>query len=137
TFSAAGHAGEGRLQADGHLAWHDGASHGEISLRGANLLVADLPEYRVVASPDLRFEIAGTRIDVHGEVVIPSARIQPVDLTGAVRISEDARYVGEHPAEIAGRFVVRSDVRVDLGDDVRLETLGLQGRLTGGVRTTL
>ena len=112
-------------------------SQGELHIRGQNLLVADLPEYRVVASPDLRFQVDGKRMDVAGDVKIPSARMQPAQLTGAVKASDDARYVGEHPAERAGRFVVHSEVRIDMGDDVRVDAFGLQGRIVGGVGTTV
>jgi translocation and assembly module TamB len=135
-FSGKARAGEGQMEADGQFAWQGGTSKGELRVRGQNLLVADLPEYRVVASPDLRFQVDGKRIDVAGDVRIPSARVQPAQLTGAVKASDDARYVGEHPAERAGRFVVHSEVRVDMGDDVRVDAFGLQGRIVGGVGTT-
>jgi translocation and assembly module TamB len=135
-FRGQGRAGDGQLQADGHLQWRGGVSHGELNIRGQNLLVADLPEYRVVASPDLRFLVDGKRMDVAGDVKIPSARVQPAKLTGAVKSSDDARYVGEHPAERAGLFVVHSEVRIAMGDDVRVDAFGLQGRIVGGVGTT-
>ncbi|HKR37249.1 MAG TPA: translocation/assembly module TamB domain-containing protein [Steroidobacteraceae bacterium] len=136
-FRGQGRAGDGQLQADGHLTWRGGESQGELRVRGQNLLVADLPEYRVVASPDLRFQVDGKRMDVAGDVKIPSARVQPAQLTGAVKASDDARYVGEHPAERAGLFVVHSEVRIDMGDDVRVDAFGLQGRIVGGVGTTV
>lgn len=135
-FRGKARAGEGQLEADGQMTWHSGASKGELNLRGENLLVADLPDYRVVASPDLHFLVDASRIDVAGTVKIPSARVQPAQLTGAVKASDDARYVGEHPAERAGRFVVHSEVRIEMGDDVRVDAFGLQGRIVGGVGTT-
>jgi translocation and assembly module TamB len=136
-FRGQGRAGEGQLEADGPLTWRGGESKGELRVRGQNLLVADLPEYRVVASPDLHFQVDGKRLDVAGNVKIPSARVQPAQLTGAVKASDDARYVGEHPAERAGTFVVHSEVRIDMGDDVRVDAFGLQGRIVGGVGTTV
>ncbi|HKQ14003.1 MAG TPA: translocation/assembly module TamB domain-containing protein [Steroidobacteraceae bacterium] len=136
SFRGQGRAGEGQLEADGQLAWRGGASKGELYIRGQNLLVADLPEYRVVASPNLHFLVDGKKMNVAGDVKIPSARVQPAKLTGAVKISDDARYVGEHPAERAGLFAVRSEVRIDMGDDVRVDAFGLQGRIVGGVGTT-
>jgi translocation and assembly module TamB len=136
SFRGQARAGEGQLEADGQLSWHGGESKGELRLRGQNLLVADLPEYRVVASPDLHFQVDGKRINAAGDVNIPSARVQPAQLTGAVKVSDDARYVGEHPAERAGRFVVHSEIRVAMGDDVRVDAFGLQGRIVGGVGTT-
>jgi len=135
-FRGQGRVGDGRLEADGQLLWRGGESQGELRLRGENLLVADLPEYRVVASPDLRFQVDGKRLDVAGDVKIPSARIQPARITGAVKTSDDAHYVGDSAAERAGTFVVHSEIRVDMGDDVRVDAFGLQGRIVGGVGTT-
>jgi translocation and assembly module TamB len=54
-----------------------------------------------------------------------------------VRASDDARYVGESPAERAGRFIVHSEIRVTMGEDVRIDSFGLQGRVLGGVGTTI
>jgi len=134
-FKGSANAGEGKLDVDGRFAWRGGESHGELRLRGQNLLVADLPEYHVVASPDLKFAIDGRLIKATGELTIPSARIQPVNLSGAVQPSEDARYVGEHEAERAGRYVVDSQIQLKMGDDVQVDSFGLQGRIAGGVAT--
>jgi translocation and assembly module TamB len=134
-FRGTGRAGEGELQTEGRFTWREGKSKGDLHLRGENLLVADLPEYRVVASPDLRFAIDDNSVNVSGDVVIPSARVQPNQLTGAVRASDDARYIHETEAERAGRMTVHSEVKVTIGDDVRVDAFGLQGRLAGAVGT--
>src|SRR5690606_20080695 len=102
-FNGKGRAGEGELNVGGRFEWNGGTSRGRLQIHGENLLVADLPEYRVVASPNLEFAIDGRNIHATGKVTIPSARVQPADLTGAVQTSDDARYVGEHPAEADGR----------------------------------
>jgi translocation and assembly module TamB len=136
-FKANGRAGDGRVNVDGRFAWQDDVMRGALHLKGDNLLVADLPEYRVVASPDLNFKIDARQMEVTGDVTVPSARIQPAQLSGAVRASGDARYVGETAAEAAGRFVVNSNVRIAMGDDVRVDTFGLQGRIAGGVTTSV
>lgn len=137
SFNGSGVAGDGTLQVDGAFGWREGVSRGELRLKGQNLLVADLPEYRVVASPDLLFKIDGRRIDASGEVKIPSARIAPAQLKGAVQASPDARYLGEHPAEIDGRVQMASDIRITLGDDVRVDSFGLQGMMSGSVVTNI
>jgi translocation and assembly module TamB len=134
-FSGHGKAGDGQLEMNGHFSWHDGASSGALSLRGTNLLIADLPEYRVVASPNLKFTIDGNRLDAAGEVTIPSALVQPAKLTGAVRASADARYADETVEEREGRLVVHGDINIKMGDDVRVDAFGLQGRILGGVST--
>jgi translocation and assembly module TamB len=134
-FRGNGNAGEGQLDVDGRFHWRDGESSGALRLRGSNLLIADLPEYRVVASPDLNFRIEGNRIDASGEVTIPSALVQPARLSGAVRASPDARYTDETADEHAGKYVVHGDVQIKMGDDVRVDAFGLQGRILGGVNT--
>jgi translocation and assembly module TamB len=130
-----GHAllGKGSLAMNGDFQWRKLEPVGALHLQGENLLVADLPEYRIVASPNVDFKIDGKRVDVRGEVVIPSAHIEPTDLRGAVQISNDVRLVGERPDASTRGFDVHSEVRVRMGDDVRLETYGLQGKLGGAV----
>ncbi len=134
-FTGTGTAGEGQLAMSGRLRWQDGQSSGVLTLQGSDLLIADLPEYRIVASPDLTFRIDGNRIDASGDVVIPSALVQPAKLTGAVRASPDARYTDETAVERAGNYVVHADVNVKMGEDVRVDAFGLQGRILGAVTT--
>jgi translocation and assembly module TamB len=136
-FRGQARAGDGQLQANGRFSWRNGDLGGNLQLQGENLLVADLPEYRVVASPNLRFVIDDRQVNVSGDVTIPSARIQPNKLSGAVRPSNDARYVDETAAERAGRMTVQSNVRVTIGGDVLVDAFGLQGRLGGSVATTV
>jgi len=130
-------AGDGTLQAHGILTWHGGEPSGTLHLQGDHLLVADLAEYRVVASPNLDFKIDGRNMDVNGVVTIPSARIQPKDLSGAVQASSDARLINDQRADAHSQFRVSSDIRIVMGDDVRLDTFGLQGKLDGSVQTLL
>jgi translocation and assembly module TamB len=132
-FSGNGKLGSGAVNAKGSMQWQDGKGRGQLQLQGTDLLVADLPEYRVVASPDLKFAVDGNRIDATGTVLIPTAHIQPVDLRGAVQRSNDVRIVGMQPTTESSGFQVHSDIDIRLGDDVQLNTFGLQGKLTGGV----
>jgi len=134
-FSGNGQLGQGTLSAQGQLNWQGGKAKGEMRLQGADLLVADLPEYRIVASPNLLFAIDGKRVDASGDVTIPSAHLQPADLRGAVQRSPDARLVGMQPADVRADYQVHSNIDVRLGDDVQLNTFGLQGKLAGNVTT--
>ena len=134
-FAGNGRAGDGSWNLGGTLDWKDGLPVGTLQLKGDHLLVADLPEYRVVASPDLIFKIEPRSIRAEGEVFIPSARIQPRDLSGAVQISEDSRLLQEEPVAAGGKYEVSSGIRVRLGDDVQLDTFGLLGKLGGSVNT--
>jgi translocation and assembly module TamB len=126
-------AGDGKASASGRLAWRDGLPHGSILMKGENLRVANVPEARVFASPDLAFRIDGRRIDVSGTVVVPNARLDPADLTGAVFASADEQLVNEPAVDPSKQFVVSTKVKLVLGDRVTIDTYGLSGRLTGSL----
>lgn len=133
TLAGAARAGEGRLDVRGSLAWRDGAPFGEVSLNGEKLRLVDVPEAQIDASPGLDFRVRGRRIEVTGGVRIPYARIAPADLSDAVLASGDEVIVGAEPIDPQKRFQVASHVMMTLGEDVRVETSGLSGSLTGSI----
>jgi translocation and assembly module TamB len=136
TLDAAGKAGEGSLAIKGGLRWQDRVLNGELHLNGDRLLVADVPEARVFASPDLQFKFADGRIDVTGDVVIPEARILPADTANAVLVSSDETILRpEDEGQAGAAFEVTSDVRLSLGKKVRISAYGLTGDVSGTVRT--
>ena len=126
---------KGPITLDGRFRWPEGVMTGRMQLKGDELLVADTPEYRIVASPDVTVNAGAEGFDVTGEVLIPTARIAPKDLSTSVSTSADERVVGleEEQAEPSTLQRVRSTVRVALGNDVRVESLGLKARLGGEV----
>lgn len=134
-FEGRGATSGGSMTLDGRFRWPEGVMNGVMHLRGDQLLVADTPEFRIVASPDLTFTAGGDGILVTGRVDIPSALIAPRDLTTTVRTSPDERIVGmdfeDTGPSTLGR--VRSRIDVVLGDDVRVNSYGLRARLGGAV----
>ena len=132
-FSSKARAGAGSLSSSGKIEWRDNLPYGQISLNGENLRVVDVPEARIDASPNLDFRIAGRDILVKGEVKVPLARIQPADLTNAVLPSADERIVGETEEVARDPFRVTSEITMTLGDNVRVETYGLTGHITGSI----
>jgi len=136
TLAADGKAGDGSLTVNGNVRWRDRRLEGTLNLAGERLLVADVPEARVLASPDLRFTIDDRRIDVSGTVSIPEADIRPADTANAVLVSSDERVV--HPesgADAGEEFAVTSEMRIALGDKVKVKAFGLSAEVTGAVTT--
>ena len=125
--------GEGTAHFNGNLSWRDREPFGNLHVEGQRLQLVNVPEARILASPRLDFAIAGRRIDVTGEVLLPHARIEPADLTTAVLASGDEVLVGAAVVDPALRWNVHSNIRLELGDDVRLESLGLSARLGGAL----
>ena len=137
-YTAQANAGEGVLHATGNLNWRDAKLFGNLQLKGERLLVADLPEYRVLASPDLNFDINDKQVSVKGEVLIPEARLQPKEVVGAVQTSADAHFKTDEVFDRkSSQWTISSDVSIRLGDAVNFDGLGLQGRLEGAVATRL
>jgi translocation and assembly module TamB len=124
--------GKGMATFNGKLAWKGTEPYGNLHIEGDNLRVVDIPEARIDASPDLDFKITGHRIDVSGEVRLPYARLEPADLTNVVLKSSDEQMAGAPAVDPAQRWVVVSDIRVVLGDQVRLISLGLNNARLGG-----
>ena len=127
---------DGSARIDGGIRWDHGQPFGELHLRGADLRVLNIPEARVDASPDVTVRLAATRIDVQGHVNLPYARIAPANLTDAVLPSGDELIVNSSaPATPhASPFKVYSDITLELGERVTINTSGLSGRLSGSIR---
>jgi translocation and assembly module TamB len=135
TLDAAGKAGDGTLALDGRLGWRDRRLNGVLTFSGDRLLVANVPEARIYASPDLQFRLDDRRISVTGEVVIPEACIEPADTANAVLVSADERILRpEAGPGVEERFAVTSDVRLVLGKRVQVRAFGLAAAITGAVR---
>ena len=64
---------------------------------------------------------------------MPYAKIQPKDITNAVRASPDEVIVGSEPEDPTKRFEVVSTITLALGDHVNIDAMGLTARLTGSV----
>jgi len=133
TLESTATAGDGSLAAGGALTWRKGLPYGKLTMRGENLRIANVPEARIFASPDLVFDVDGRHIDVTGAVLVPNARLDPADITGAVFSSADERIVGEPVVDPSKRFTVTTRVNIALGDRVTIDTSGLSGRLTGAL----
>jgi len=125
--------GEGTARFNGRVAWKDREPYGNLHVEGENLRVVSVPEARIDASPNLDFKLAGRRIDASGEVKLPQARIEPADLTNAVLASGDEVLVGAPAVDPAQRWVVVSDIRLTLGDDVNINAQGLTAKLGGSI----
>ena len=134
-FEGRGRTPRGTLALDGRFAWPDDVMTGELHLAGDQLMLADTPEYRIVASPDLTIAAGKDGYAVRGEVLIPMARITPKDLSTTVGTSTDERIVGQEDADSGPSTLerVRARVRMVLGDDVRVDSYGLKAKLAGAV----
>jgi translocation and assembly module TamB len=124
---------DGHAQVDGSVSWRDGLPFGSLHLIGTDLRIINVPEARVDASPDVTLLLQGQRIEVHGQVALPYARIEPANLTNAVLPSSDEVIVGTQAVAASSPFKVYSDLTLQLGERVTVNTAGLSGRLSGSI----
>ena len=134
-FTAQGTTAKGSLTVEGSFRWPQGVMTGSMRLLGDQLLVADTPDYRVLASPDIVLRAGADGYRVEGKVLIPTARISPREFTSSVSASPDERVVGLPDVEEEPSTTRRlsSSVLVQLGDSVRVVAYGLKARLDGDV----
>lgn len=138
---------EGRLRSGGELRFNGRMQwptdnvrdwSAELALKGERVEAVKIPEAWVLVSPDLRLRARPRRVDVEGELVVPEARIEPLQTGAAVPVSRDVILVNA-PDELAAKSTpwdLYSQVRVVLGDKVRFKGFGLTGNITGSVTAT-
>ncbi|MGK2940819.1 MAG: translocation/assembly module TamB domain-containing protein [Immundisolibacter sp.] len=118
--------GTGRRDAPGGL-------QAALALRGENFRIMDTAALQARVTPVLDFNIDGDALAVTGSVQVPYARIKVVDTPAAVTVSPDVVLRGR--AQPTGRsLAARADVRLVLGDDVRVSAHGFAGSLGGALR---
>lgn len=127
---------QGKARFNGSLRWENRQPFGNLHVAGESLLVVNIPEAKIYASPDVDLRIAGNRIDVTGSVELPYARLeQPDNIATVVRTSGDEVLVSARQAAPGDRTQVYTNVTLKLGERVTINTSGLQGRLSGSVTT--
>jgi translocation and assembly module TamB len=101
-------------------------------------LLADLRQAQVRVSPDLRFTVIDKELALDGTLAIPTARVELATPGGALTPSADVIVAdpAATAAERARAWSVRADVRVALGELVRVSGYGFSGLVGGQVRIT-
>jgi len=134
-FNGLGETPEGSMNLSGHFRWPNGVMTGRLHLKGDRLLLADTPEFRVLASPDLVLYADAGEYRIEGDVLLPEAMISPRDLSTSIGTSSDEHVVGldEDDRGPSTMERVSSKIRVILGDKVRVDSRGLEARLGGEV----
>jgi translocation and assembly module TamB len=136
-YEGQGKIGDGTIELGGESRRTADGMKTRLSVRGERLVVADIPEARVVVSPDLEISVDRERAMLGGTVVVPEALLQPVSIpAGAVAPSRDVVVLGEDGEEGGVRLATATDVRLRLGDAVRFDGFGLSGLIQGDLRVT-
>ena len=127
--------GEGILNIDGTLGWRSQDTPVVLNIRGNNVLLSDTRDLRAVVDPDVTLRLQpGQPMRVTGTVAVPSARMDLERLDDGVTRSADVVVLDPVNPERAAGAPLDMDLRLVIGDDVRLRGFGLDGQLGGGLR---
>ncbi len=132
-YSLTAQSGDGKLKITGFNQFNiEQGFPGEMRIVGNDIEVSNIPEAKVLASPDLTVRINKHSIEVNGNIHVPYAKLQPKDISSAENISSDVVIVGEDHANNKP-WVVTSNIRLSLGDRVNFYGFGFEGRFGGEV----
>ena len=131
----------GQLNMTGDADWRDiNAWRARIAAKGDRLRVTIPPMVRIDVSPDVVLEATPQLFSLNGSVDIPWARITVQELPeSAVGISPDEVMLNDQLQPIkpvTAGIAINSNLRVRVGDDVRLDAFGLKARLRGELRVS-
>ncbi|MDF1654841.1 MAG: translocation/assembly module TamB domain-containing protein [Coxiellaceae bacterium] len=121
------------LKAHGSLSLRDYTLDGKSSIAGSNVPVINTIEYQAVASPEVNIHIKNKLIRINGKITVPQALLQPQNFNSTVTLpSSDIVFVNEAPP-IPNAWKTSIKMLVVMGDDVKINTFGATGNITGSV----
>lgn len=124
--------GSGGASLDGSVHFADGNWSADLALHSAGLQIEPLRGSSATIAPELRLQLSQDRALLSGEIRVPRADIRLDELPQtAISRSPYAVVVGEEAP--ATPFAYGLDVRVQLGQQVRLRGMGLDTRLEGAL----
>ncbi|WP_448134762.1 translocation/assembly module TamB domain-containing protein [Stenotrophomonas rhizophila] len=130
-IAAQANSGQGTLFVDGGLSWFGDAQPLQLHIHGENVLLANTPELRVIANPNLDFTLAGTAMQLRGSVHVPEADLDLERLDRGTSVSEDVVVLDPVDPEETPTSPLDMDLTVSLGDKVKMSGFGLKGALGG------
>ncbi len=120
---------EGRSLLDKNAGWPT-----TLHLLGEDFEIARIPEVRMIITPDLKVVSKNKTIEVTGNILVPRAKLQPKDMSMAVKVSGDMEIVGLDPdLEKKTDWKINSKIKVSLGDRVKFYGYGLEADIAGAV----
>lgn len=136
TFDYQATSGKGTLKGEGAFTLTQSSWELKTALKAEQFRVMNTPEALVIAEPDLTVLVTPELTQVSGKVTIPEAELEPTQFNSTVSPSQDVTVIRDEPTEAQKGPTTEVDVRIILGDKVKLKALGFQGRLTGDLRVT-
>lgn len=129
---------QGEVALNGSADWRTiGEGKAIVTTKGSNLRVTLPPDIEFDLTTDVICEASSDLIKLDGAISIPWAKVSVSKLpASAVDVSDDVVRLDRPRAKkkAAGKPIpIESNLRIHIGDDVRVEAMGLKARLTGNL----
>jgi autotransporter translocation and assembly factor TamB len=108
---------------------------GEMQITGNKVPIMQTSEYKIWASPALKFSHTSQLLRLQGSITIPKAMIAPRDFSSTVELPPELVDVNAPKEEQreAKLWPMTSNIKLILGDDVNISVIGLQGKVLGNL----
>ena len=80
----------------------------------SNILILDIPSYKVFASPNLNIKQDGYKLNVSGEINIPNANLTPHDFTKTIELPDDIVYINKRANQNKSKWEINSNLKLTL-----------------------
>ncbi len=107
-----------------------------LNLKGDNLSIVNLPQYKIFISPDLQINLSNQILDLQGKILIPKADITPkldgnaITLPSEVIFEDQAKSITSLPFDIALK------INLSLGENIHIVFNELNTHLGGNIQIT-
>lgn len=127
---------KGEIKLAGAADWRTfGEGKAVVSAKGVSLRVTLPPDVEFDLTTDVRCEASAELIKLDGTLELPWARVQVSELPpSTVEVSDDVVRMDRPRIKKKDRsqaIPIESNLFINIGDDVRVEAMGLKARLTG------
>jgi translocation and assembly module TamB len=137
-------AGDGMASLDGRFVFDDiGTAKLEVDLAGESLLLINTDSLKVLTETKLKIAISPQRVDINGQITVPSARLTAANLLlEEVRDSEDLVITAQDieaesdVSESPAKTQVYGQLEVTFGDDVFIKVPDVETYIKGSTLFT-
>lgn len=132
---AAANSGPGKIGAEGSIDISSGLpAQLDLAVHGERFLAIDLPEARVLISPNLSLRGSTRLLQLRGNINVPEAALRPQQIPEkAVRVSDDEVIINV-TADQTPPIGLDTDIMLGLGSNVRFNGFGLDAKLGGNLQ---
>jgi autotransporter translocation and assembly factor TamB len=117
---------------DGQLTLASNPDNTAVELSGQNFTLVNTDELFMNVSPELSLSLQDEQVQVTGRIVIPKARIEPVDYSDSIALPADVVFVKQQE-QTSSAMKWLANIDIILGDDITLDYLGVSALLTGKI----